>query len=211
MGKIHPTLNIYNGLAKNYDRMYKIMDRILPEGRNIFSHLKGDILEIGVGTGINLSYYNPSSKVIAVDWSPKMVTIALNKVKKNGLRNIKEIRIVDVQKLSEYFPKNSFDFITSTCVFCSVPNPIKGLREISKVLKPNGSLVQIEHGISTNKYLNRIMTILDPITSAKNGFHLIRNHEFNLKKAGFIITRRRSLSFAGIFRIIISKLKSKNR
>lgn len=201
----HPSLDVYNKLAKSYDRRNKIMERLLSKARSIFSVIKGDILEVGTGTGYNLKYYNHKANIVALDWSNEMVSQAHFKVKKYNLDNIKEIIVGEIQKLSDYFDPESFDYVTSSCVFCSVPNPILGLKEVSKVLKPSGKLIQIEHGLSTVKPINMWLEFFDRYTSKRLGFHLNRNHIRNLENSGFEVTYQHNIDPTGIFRLIVSK------
>jgi ubiquinone/menaquinone biosynthesis C-methylase UbiE len=207
MEELHPTLKIYNKQAASYDKMNSMMEYLFSKGRKIFSSLKGKILEVGVGTGENLKYYNSSSELTVFDWSNKMIHQAKSKVKRLGLENVKNFLIGDIQRLSHHFKPNSFDYVTSTCVFCSVPDPISGLKEITKVLNPNGKLVQIEHGISNFGLLNLFMKVIDPITSKMRGFHLTRDILSNLETAGFEIIHEWSIDPAGIIKVIVSKPK----
>ncbi len=207
MSDIDPILEIYDRQAPTYDIMNSLMERLFSKGRTIFSLLRGKILEVGVGTGENLKYYHPSANITVFDWSPQMIRQTKMKVKRLELHNIKNFVIGDIQKLNNYFEPNSFDFITSTCVFCSVPDPLKGLQEIAKVLKSSGKFVQIEHGISNSKLLNIFMRAFDPITANMRGFHLTRNTLNNLERAGFSVIHEWSLDPAGIIRVIISKPK----
>jgi ubiquinone/menaquinone biosynthesis C-methylase UbiE len=154
-----------------------------------------------------LKYYHPSANITAFDWSSQMMDQAAKKVRDLGLLNIKRFVVGDIQQLEKYFLPNSFDFIASTCVFCSVPDPIKGLQKVAKVFKRSGRLVQIEHGISNFKLLNIFMKGLDPITANMRVFHLTRNIQHNLERAGFKIIREWSLDAAGIIRVVISKPK----
>ena len=201
----HPTLDVYNKLAKSYDKRNKMMEHWISKARSIFSIIKGDILEIGVGTGNNLMHYDPEANIIAFDWSSEMVSQAQLKVKKYALNNIKEFVIGDIQRLSDYFDPNSFDYIISSCVFCSVPDPILGLKEVFKVLKSSGKLIQIEQGLSEIKPINAGLVIFDPFTSKRFGFHLKRNHLKNLENSGFIVTHQQKIDPTGIFRLLVSK------
>jgi ubiquinone/menaquinone biosynthesis C-methylase UbiE len=203
MEKIHPTLKIYDRKAASYDKMNTIIENLFSKGRKIFNLLRGKILEVGVGTGENLKHYHSSAKLTVFDWSPQMIEQAKMKIKRLGLKNVKNFVIGDIQRLSNYFELNSFDYVTSTCVFCSVPDPIRGFKEITKVLHPSGKLVQIEHGISN--YL--FMKAVDPITANMQGFHLTRNTLRNLERVGFEIIHEWSLDPLGIVKVIVSKPK----
>ncbi|KKL95446.1 hypothetical protein LCGC14_1854500 [marine sediment metagenome] len=201
----HPTLAVYNKLAKSYDQRNKMIERLMSKVRPILSNLRGDILEVGVGTGNNLVYYHPEANIVAFDWSTEMISQAKLKIKRYGLNNVKDIVIGDIQKLSEYFAPKSFDYVISSCVFCSVPDPILGLREVFKVLRPSGKFIQIEHGLSQIDFLNVLLFFIDPLTSKKFGFHINRNHLKNLKSTNLKIIHQRKLDPTGIFRLIVSE------
>ena len=208
MSKVHPTLRVYDKQANYYDIMNSPMERFFSKGRKVFSLLRGNILELGVGTGLNLSYYHPSTNVTALDWSSQMVNQARAKVRRLRLHHIKKIVVGDIMELDKHFKPHTFDFVTSTCVFCSVPDPIKGLQEIAKILKPSGFLVQIEHGLSNFRIINFFMKFFDPFIVKWRGFHITRNTLKNLKIAGFETIHQWSLDPTGIIRVIISKLDS---
>ncbi len=197
-------LKTYERQAAYYDPMNAMMEVVFGKGRAILASLWGDILEVGVGTGINLPYYSPSARLVAFDWSPRMVELARQRVKRLRLKQVKAISVGDVQDLN-WLPSASFDFVSSTCVFCSIPDPIKALREIARVLRPHGYLVQIEHGISKISLLNDLLKIIDPFMVLMKGAHLTRDHEKNLSRAGFDIVYNRVLDPTGITRILISR------
>lgn len=208
MEKTHPALEIYDRQANSYDLMNSIMEFLFSKGRTVYKYLRGEILEVGVGTGENLKYYHPSVKLSVLDWSPKMIHQTKMKVNRLGLKNVYDYLVGNIENISQRLKPNTFGFVTSTCVFCSVPDPIKGLKEISKILRPTGKLVQIEHGISNVNILNFFMKKLDPLTVRMRGFHLVRNSVKNLEKAGFEVIRERFLDPAGIVKVIISKPKN---
>lgn len=195
---------IYDKNARSYDKRQFMMESLISKKRSIFRLLKGTILEVGVGTGINLPHYRSSVSLTALDFSAQMLKQSKLKIKKLNLYHVKKLIKGDIQHLSKYFKENSFDFITSTFVFCSVPDPIKGLQEVKRILRPNGRLVQIEHGLSNIKIINYFLKFLDPLTVKLFGFHVSRDILYNLKKAGFRIIHQRTLDPAGISRIIIS-------
>jgi ubiquinone/menaquinone biosynthesis C-methylase UbiE len=195
---------IYDKNARSYDKRQFMMESLISKKRSIFRFLKGTILEVGVGTGINLPHYRSSVSLTALDFSAQMLKQSRLKIKKLNLYHVKKLIKGDIQHLSKYFKENSFDFITSTFVFCSVPDPIKGLQEVKRILRPNGRLVQIEHGLSNIKIINYFLKFLDPLTVKLFGFHVSRDILYNLKKAGFRIIHQRTLDPAGISRVIIS-------
>ncbi len=200
---MNPIQQIYERQATTYDITNSMMEILFGKARHLLRSLWGDILEVGVGTGLNLPYYSPRARVTALDWSPCMVELSRHRAKRLDLKQIKSIRIGDAQDLKD-IPPNSFDFVTSSCVFCSIPNPIKALKEIARVLRPHGLLIQIEHGRSKIPLINQALNAIEPIMVKMKGAHLTREHEINLDRAGFAIVKRRELDPAGITRVIIS-------
>src|SRR5699024_12698595 len=78
--------------------------------------------------------------VTGIDFSPKMLAKAEEKIERVKAKVI--LREMDAEKMD--FPDNTFDNVVSTCVFCSVPDPVKGLKEIRRVVKPEGKIVMLE-------------------------------------------------------------------
>ncbi|MEL1134674.1 class I SAM-dependent methyltransferase [Desulfitobacterium sp. THU1] len=180
---------------QRYDRTSKFydMERMIKPAirKKILSQAEGKILEIGVGTGKNLEYYPPGSDITGIDLSPGMLAKAKDKARK--LQIPARLREMDAQDLQ--FPDNSFDTVVATCVFCSVPNPIKGLQEIKRVCKPGGKILLLEHVRSDNPLFGKIMDFLDPFTVRLIGSHINRRTVENIAKAGL---RVRSLEDQGI-------------
>jgi len=99
--------------------------------RKLLSHAKGKILEAGVGTGKNFPYYPANADITGIDIADKMLPLAEKRAAKLGLA----VKLMegDVQSLS--FPDNSFDTAVATFVFCSVPDPVLGLKELKRIVE----------------------------------------------------------------------------
>ena len=141
----------------------------------------GRVLEVGVGTGRNLSYHPPQSEVAAVDISPKLLAKAARKARKNG-RPL-ELALMDAQGLA--FGDGSFDSAAATFVFCSVPDPLVGLTEVRRVLKPGGRFLLLEHVRLKNRMLGWLMDRLNPLWVRLSGANINRDTVGNVAKAGF--------------------------
>ena len=108
------------------------------------------VLEVGVGMGKNLPYYPKGMKVSAIDLSLLMLERAQKRASIINL-NVEFIEM-DVQNLK--FPGHFFDTVFATFVFCSVPEPVLGLRELLRVCKQDGRLLLIEHKERVNSLID---------------------------------------------------------
>jgi len=102
----------------------------------------GRALEIGAGTGANFSYYPADAQVVATEPDPHMLERAKKKLGELGISNI-ELRQAGAQSLP--FDDASFDHVVATLVFCTVPDAARGLSEVRRVLKPDGTFRFLEH------------------------------------------------------------------
>lgn len=156
----------------------------------------GTILEVGVGTGKNLPFYPAHSNITAVDFSQAMLERARIKARARNLTV--DLRWMDVEQLD--FPDARFDAVVGSFVFCSVPDPEKGLAEIHRVLKPGGQLVLLEHVLSERPWLARLMQMLNPLVVRLVGANINRRTVQNVAASGFAIERIGDLS--GIVKLI---------
>jgi ubiquinone/menaquinone biosynthesis C-methylase UbiE len=124
------------------------------------AQVRGEILEIGFGTGLNLPHYPRwVRRITTVDPNPGMGKRARERIAKSGIG-------VDQCMLSGEdlpFAEGSFDCAVSTWTLCSIPDPDRALREIHRVLKPGGQFVFLEHGLSDHPRIQRWQRRLNPI------------------------------------------------
>ncbi|MCG9971827.1 class I SAM-dependent methyltransferase [Christiangramia crocea] len=173
----------YDRIASCYDWLEGVMagSRFEKWMQPILRKAKGKTLEAGIGTGRSIPYYPKGVQLTAIDFSPKMLKKAEKKFAESPIP-VKFMEM-DVQHLE--FPDNSFDTVVTSCVFCSVPDPVKGLKEIRRVLKPGGQLLMLEHMRSHKKFLGKLMDWLNFIPLNIWGANINRETLDNLKKAGF--------------------------
>ena len=192
----------YNRISVIYDLIEAPVEIFLygKWRKEALSGLKGKILEVGVGTGRNLEYYPAGAEVTGVDNSGRMLDKALKKAK--GRQNITLISM-DAEHMD--FPDNTFDYVVTTFVLCSIPDPVKALKEMRRVLKPSGELIAIEHMRSKNSLIANIEDLINPIMFFLIGDELTRNTVENIKKAGFTITDEKNLAFKDVFKKIRAK------
>lgn len=157
----------------------------------MIAQTKGTVLEVGIGTGKSLSHYPEGVELVGIDISPKMLARA--EARGKDFPGELTLKVADVQSLD--FPDNSFDMVVTSCVFCSVTDPVQGFREINRVLKPEGTGLHLEHGRSNHRIVGKIMDILNPITVRMTGANINRDHAQNIRKSGLVILEEKDLWF----------------
>ncbi len=178
----------YDRNARGFDRMEAMVERRRMAGwrATLWTRVRGPrVLELGVGTGKNMPYYPPGSSVTAIDLSPRMLDVARGRAAGDGI----DVQLfeADVQRLP--FADASFDTVAATFVFCSVPEPVLGLREARRVLVPGGQLLLLEHVLSENRLLRPLMRAANPVAARVSGANINRRTVANVERAGFRIER----------------------
>lgn len=178
---------VFDTMAAHYDRQMCRLERLLFPGlrRWAISHAQGRVVEIAVGTGLNLPLYGPDvDTVIGVDLSEGMLANADQRVTTDRLERI-DLRHGDAQALE--LPDASADTVISTFTFCTIPDPLAAAREAYRVLTPGGQFVLAEHGPSTRLVTRAVMRLIEPLTVRIGADHLTRDPVPYLQKAGFTI------------------------
>ncbi len=192
-------------IKKRYNRtsvFFDVMTRAIPNEthKRAFSLVSGNILEVGVGTGANFPYYPAGSTVTAIDFSPGMLARAREKVSKAPV----PVTLLEMDVEHMAFSDATFDCVIATCVFCSVPNPVAGLKEIRRVCKPNGRIVLLEHMRSENPVLGWLMDRFNFISLYLVGANINRRTMDNIKTAGMQIETVENL-FSDILKLIVAR------
>ncbi len=159
------------------------------------------VLEVGVGTGKNMPYWPKDAQVTGVDLTPGMLEVARRRAKELGLAA--DLRLGDAQALE--FPDASFDAAVATFVFCSVPDPVLGLHELGRVVKPGGQILLLEHVRSANPILGAMMDMLNPLVVRVMGANINRRTVENVRAAGLHVESVEDLR-RGIFKLIVARV-----
>lgn len=144
----------------------------------------GRILEIGIGTGLNLEHYDKTrvEKVIGLDPGLEMHRLARKRVEKTGV----SVELVGLSAERIPYQDGSFDTVLVTYSLCTIPDPGAALREMRRVLKPGARLVFCEHGLAPDASVRRWQDRLTPLWSRlAGGCHLNRDIPGLLRDAGF--------------------------
>jgi phosphatidylethanolamine/phosphatidyl-N-methylethanolamine N-methyltransferase len=119
------------------------------------------VLEVGIGTGLSMAAYPSHCEVTGIDLASDMLERAREKADENGWRHF---RLLEMDALNLEFPDNTFDYVLSFHVISVVPDPVRMMREIHRVCKPEGTVVIINHFRTTKPVLGPLIGALDPIT-----------------------------------------------
>ena len=185
-------------LREKWDRASRTYDLLtfgedLRQGddkRALFSRARGRTIFVAVGTGNDFKFFPPGLDITALDISPRMIARARSRAERYDGRM--DLRLMDVQELE--YEDASFDTAVTACTFCSVPNPVRGLRELNRVLRPGGRLLMFEHMRSN---VPMIGLALDAITYVTRliGPDMNRDTVGNVRRAGFLIRREQNVYF----------------
>ncbi len=207
------TIDRATGRARDrYDRLAPFYDLLewLPE-RGAFARWRarlwteaseGRILEVGVGTGKNMPHWPRAASITAIDISPRMLRRARRRAARLGLDA--ELLLMDAQALA--FPDGAFDGAVTAFVFCSVPDPIRGLRELARVVRPGGTVILLEHMRAEHPWLGRVMDWLDPLIVRIIGAHISRRTLENVRSSGLVIEEITALAPMGMVRLIKARV-----
>src|SRR3954463_9034999 len=154
---------VYDKLAKVYDLFF---GPTLHPGRlkaiqrmNIQAGER--VLEVGVGTGINLSLYPRDCAITGIDFSSSM----LEKARERAARkNLQHMRLLQMDAADLKFADNSFDIVYAPYLISVVPDPLKVAREMRRVCRPGGRIIFLNHFLSPNPLLSRTERLISPFT-----------------------------------------------
>ena len=190
-----------NGLTSHrfFARYYERISRssaeqnfINPLRREVVDQARGVVLEIGAGNGLNFALYDPGrvERVEAIEPDSAMLIYARERAAK--ARVTVNLTQVPVENLP--FADETFDSAVVTLVFCSVGDPLRGLKEVWRVLKPGSSLLMVEHVRARGAFAATLQNIITPINKLVAGnCHWNRDTEKMVREAGFQIEQRRDV------------------
>ncbi len=186
---------LWERYAPRYDRQIRVSERLLfPDGRAwACSQARGQVLEVAVGTGLNLPFYPAGSTLAGIDISPAMLAIARDRARVLGVDA--DLREASAGALP--FADASFDTVVCTVSLCNIPDDRAAIAEMYRVLRPGGRLVLLDHVASDRRWVLAIERLLEPLTVRMNGDYLTRRQLPLVTEAGFTVTGSQRLK-AGI-------------
>jgi ubiquinone/menaquinone biosynthesis C-methylase UbiE len=190
-------------IAEKYDRFARWFDWVegVPDilgvsrlRRRLLRRASGRVLEVAVGTGMNLRYYPATCRISAVDVSREMLSVARKRAAKLSM-NV-SFSLADAEALP--FPDKTFDAVVSSLTTCTFPNPVTALKEMARVCRPGGRILLVEHGRSSHEWLGRWQDRRADSFAKQLGCHWNREPLKLVREAGLKIIEAHRVFF-GIF------------
>jgi ubiquinone/menaquinone biosynthesis C-methylase UbiE len=178
-------------LIRKFDQQARIYERRRRQQterewrEKLISSARGEVLEVAVGAGANCAYYRSDVTLTAVDFSGVMLARAKEAAAEAGL-NASFLQ-ADLESID--YPEDSFDTIVSTLSMCGYDDPVRMLQAMGRWCKPDGQILLMEHGLSTNRLINGIQHLAEPLFHRIVGCHLNRNLSEILERSGLRVMR----------------------
>jgi ubiquinone/menaquinone biosynthesis C-methylase UbiE len=169
----------------------RLQDKVMDRKRarevraRVCAGLRGKVVEIGFGTGLNAPFYPPEvTKVLAIEPSAVCMGIAEPRIARSSA--VVELAGLDGERLD--LPSEEFDAVLSTWTLCTIPNVTSALAELRRVLKPGGSFHFVEHGHAPDPKVARWQRRIEPLNKRlAGGCHLTRRIPDQIEQAGFTL------------------------
>jgi ubiquinone/menaquinone biosynthesis C-methylase UbiE len=176
---------LYEQDARRYDRSMAFFERLLFKDarRWVCSRSQGEVLEIAIGTGLNLPFYPRDVRLTGLELSPAMLDRALARAHELG--RDAQLQVGDATALP--FPDQSFDTVVCTFALCTIPDEGAAVAEARRVLRPGGRFVFAEHVRSPVRAIRIGQRVLDPLMVRFQGDHLLREPLNHLRANDFTV------------------------
>ncbi len=194
---------IFDASAAQYDKGMAFTEKLLfSDGRAwACSQVRGQVLEIAIGTGRNLPFYPADVEITGIEISPTMLEIARQRAQSLGLQV--ELVVGDAQALP--FPDQRFDTVVCTIALCSIPDERQTVAEVWRVLRPGGRFVALEHVRSPNTIIRGLERLLESYTVRTQADHLLREPLETVQTVGFSVEYLKRQKLGIVERLIARK------
>lgn len=192
--------------SRGYDKQMSFFDRkLFGDTREwVCAQASGEVLEVAIGTGLNLPFYPEGVRLTGIDFSPGMLEYARDRAKRLG-REV-EFRVADAQRLE--FADASFDTVVSTFALCGIPDERVAVSEMLRVLRPGGLLVLADHVASTSRLARVAQFLLDAVAIPVGGEHFRRRPIEHVRTHDVTVERHDRFKLGIVERLAARKAKS---
>lgn len=182
------TREYWDRQSRRYDRSMGFWEaRLFGEHRSwICGQATGDVLEVAVGTGLNLPLYPDQVRLTGIDLSPAMLAIAHHRAAELG--RTADLREGDAHALP--FPDASFDTVVCTYSLCAIPDERRAVAEMKRVLRPGGQLLLLDHIESSARALRALQWLIERVSVPLAGEHFRRRPFNQVHAEGFDVEQR---------------------
>jgi ubiquinone/menaquinone biosynthesis C-methylase UbiE len=189
--------------SRSYDKEMRFWDRHLFGDSRTWAcgQATGTVLEVAVGTGLNLGAYRDDVTLTGIDLSEAMLDIARGRATMLGRRAA--LLHGDAEQLP--FDNASFDTVVCTFGLCAIPDHIRAITEMTRVLRPGGRLILVDHIQSTSRPVRGVQRALETVTVPLGGEHFLRRPLTQVRAAGFDIEQAQRFTLGLVERLIARK------
>lgn len=213
MSGVERQRQIYRWWAPVYDTLYS---RILRRAHRLLARAvdrqEGEVLEIGVGTGLGLQYYGSACRITGIDVSEEMLARAKARTARLALPNIVRLEVMDAHHLA--FPSTSFDVVTLPFVLTLVEDPEAVLRECVRVVRPDGAILIASRVSRGGSFQTRIESAIEPLArrcGLSAAFHLSRIERWCRREKLADLQKVENLDSIGFFKLLILRPLGKQK
>ncbi|HEX6351491.1 class I SAM-dependent methyltransferase [Actinophytocola sp.] len=189
--------------SRTYDREMGALDRrFFGDSRQwACSQAAGEVLEVAVGTGLNLPYYPPEIPLTGLDLSERMLDIARSRAR--GLARDVTLRRGSAHELP--FADATFDTVVCTLGLCAIPDHETAVDEMVRVLRPGGRLILVDHVASTSRLVRGVQRLLEAVTVPLAGEHFLRRPLEQVRARGLDVEQRQRFKLGLVERLVARK------
>jgi ubiquinone/menaquinone biosynthesis C-methylase UbiE len=194
---------VWDKNAPSYDKQVAFFEKVwFGGGREwLGGRAHGRILEVAIGTGLNLAHYPADATITGIELSPAMIAIARKRAADLG-RNV-DLREGDAHRLP--LDDASFDTVVCALSLCSIPDPATAIGEMARVLVPGGRLLLLDHIGSTWPPIYAAQWLLERMTIRVAGEHFTRRQRPLVEAAGLEVVEAERLKAGSVERILARK------
>jgi ubiquinone/menaquinone biosynthesis C-methylase UbiE len=187
----------------SYDKQMGFFDRHLFGDSRTWAcgQATGNVLEVAVGTGLNLEAYPDDINLTGIDWSDAMLDIARDRSSQLG--RTATLQQADAHELP--FDDASFDTVVCTFGLCAIPVHTRAITEMIRVLRPGGRLILVDHIESTSRVVRAVQRFLEIFTVPLGGEHFLRRPMNQVRAAGLEIDKVDRFKLGLVERLVAQK------
>lgn len=195
---------VWDRVAPRYDRAMALLERTWFSGGRAWlgARARGRVLEVAIGTGVDLRHLGAETVVTGIDLSPAMLDVARQQAAALG----REVELVEGDAERLPFADASFDTVVCALALCSIPDPVAAVREMHRVLVPDGRLLLLDHVGSTWPPLHWLQRLVEQASVRASGEHLARRSRPLVEQAGFAIEEAERLKAGTVERLCARKV-----